>query len=123
MGTVVQWFLFAMFVWGCCIVMGALARRFAPEMMMDGHCGLGGSDEMPQERRGESAEVRHIKLQLDKVLARADRLRARGLGAGGRRPEAADKWIAVLDIRSDHEEAMQNVVEYFMERKMIFLPY
>lgn len=30
--TVIEWFLFAMFVWGCVIAMEALQRRFAPEM-------------------------------------------------------------------------------------------
>jgi tetratricopeptide (TPR) repeat protein len=36
-----------------------------------------------------------------------------------RRPEAVDKWVMVLDIQSDHEEAMKNAIDYFMERKMI----
>jgi hypothetical protein len=48
MTSVIQWFLFGMFVWGCCIVMNALARRFAPEMMTcDGH-----SPEMQDELDG-----------------------------------------------------------------------
>ena len=29
--NVLEWFLFGMFVWGCCIVMQALQNRIAPE--------------------------------------------------------------------------------------------
>lgn len=36
-----------------------------------------------------------------------------------RRPEAVDKWVAVLDIQSDHEEAMKQAVAYFMGRDMM----
>ncbi len=32
MGTVVGWFLFGMFVWGCVIVMQAFQNKVAPEM-------------------------------------------------------------------------------------------
>jgi tetratricopeptide (TPR) repeat protein len=36
-----------------------------------------------------------------------------------RRPEAVDKWVMVLDIQFDHEEAMRQAVEYFMARDMV----
>ena len=31
MSAAIQWFLFGMFVWGCCLLMNAIAQRFAPE--------------------------------------------------------------------------------------------
>ena len=36
-----------------------------------------------------------------------------------RRPEAVDKWVAVLAIQSDHEDAMKQAVEYYMGRDMV----
>lgn len=54
-------------------------------------------------------------LQKIKMLMRE----AKTLVKTNRRPEAVDKWVMVLDIQSDHEEAMKNAIDYFMERKMI----
>ena len=36
-----------------------------------------------------------------------------------RRPLAVDKWVAVLDLQPDHEEAMRYAVAYFMARDML----
>lgn len=42
MVSAMQWFLFGMFVWGCCVVMSVIARRWAPEMW-DHHADEDGS--------------------------------------------------------------------------------
>ncbi|MEM9531304.1 MAG: hypothetical protein AAGA23_10315 [Pseudomonadota bacterium] len=31
MGAALQWFLFGMFVWACCLVMSAVERRLSPQ--------------------------------------------------------------------------------------------
>ena len=52
--------------------------------------------------------------QIDKLMREA-----KTLAKSNRRPEAADKWVDVLDIQPDHEEAMKNAVEYYMKRDMV----
>lgn len=37
----------------------------------------------------------------------------------GRKDDAAEKWVDVLRLQSDHEEAMKLVVAYLVERKML----
>lgn len=54
------------------------------------------------------------RQQIKKLMREADTLVAKG-----QRPQAVDRWVAVLRIQSDHEDAMKNTVEYYMERDMV----
>ena len=51
MHSALSWFMFGMFVWGCCIVMSAVSRRLAPEMS-------DGSARMPHRARSKKAYQR-----------------------------------------------------------------
>lgn len=64
----------------------------------------------PQKRESTQSERQKIKLLIRE---------AETLVKTNRRPEAVDKWIAILDIQSDHEEAMKQAVEYYMGRDMV----
>jgi len=63
-----------------------------------------------QKRQKETSNRQKITLLMRE---------AETLVKTNRRPEAVDKWVAVLDIQSDHEEAMKHAVEYYMGRDMV----
>lgn len=43
MGTAIQWFLFGMFVWACCLVMSAVERRLSPQTAENSDAGSTGT--------------------------------------------------------------------------------
>jgi hypothetical protein len=51
MHSALSWFMFGMFVWGCCIVMSAVSRRLSPEMRDGSAC-------MPRRNRAKRAHHR-----------------------------------------------------------------
>jgi len=70
---VLEWFLFGMFVWGCCIVMSALSRKFAPEMDITPELtkGLGLTD-----REGSHSSHRHKDAEIASLKQRIETLEA-----------------------------------------------
>ena len=61
----------------------------------------------PQNKSGDHPKITLLMREADTLVKT------------NRRPEAVDKWVAVLHIQSDHEEAMKQAVEYYMGRDMI----
>lgn len=51
--------------------------------------------------------------QIKRLMTEAETLVAQG-----RKPEASDRWLMVLDMQADHEEALRNASQYYMERDM-----
>lgn len=74
-----EWFLFGMFVWGCCIVMSAFSRRYAPELGDDKDTGSSKYDAMSDESFGsgfqnrnsrkKDAEIRELKERIETLEA------------------------------------------------------
>ena len=60
MSSVFGWFIFAMFVWGCCIVMQAFQRRVAPEMDSSGDWDWSGDGEQANPRT-----TRRMQREID----------------------------------------------------------
>lgn len=57
MMVAMQWFMFAMMIWGCCIVMSAISRRWAPELMDDGCAPAPGRRHRHHQARTEPEEA------------------------------------------------------------------
>ena len=84
MTQVFGWFMFGMFVWGCCILMQAFQNRFAPELKKAGlglderDLGLGGLGlGMGRRRRKAKAERREAEAEPTAKDAEIAELRKR----------------------------------------------
>lgn len=73
MFQVLEWFLFGMFVWGCCIVMSALSRKFAPDMnattALADDLGLTDSGMDIGSNRRKDAEIHALKQRIETLEA------------------------------------------------------
>ncbi len=80
-----EWFLFGMFVWGCCLVMQALHRRVAPDT---------GNGRQPGRRKGR----------------RARRAWCEDLGMGGGETERETELQAEIERLRKRIETLEAIV-------------